>query len=132
MLVGRRTGPVFLTERKAKPSVALVDVDPTTGRARLSYRRAAELFDERTAEAEGGPFTLHQLRHSALTHAERRGVASDASFPGMREDGAVRDPGPCSPTAARRAWRETAGQHDRVRTGLQQTPRCDISFCDVT
>lgn len=39
MLVGRRTGPVFLTDRKAKPSVALVDVDPTTGRARLSYRR---------------------------------------------------------------------------------------------
>jgi integrase len=65
MLVGRRTGPVFLTDRKAKPSVALVDVDPTTGRARLSYRRAAELFDERTAEVEGGPFTLHQLRHSA-------------------------------------------------------------------
>ncbi len=70
MLVGRRTGPVFLTDRKAKPSVALVDVDPITGRARLSYRRAAELFDERTAEVEGGPFTLHQLRHSALTHAE--------------------------------------------------------------
>src|SRR6266700_4914962 len=40
MLVGRRTGPVFLTDRKAKPSVALVDVDPTTGLARLSYRRA--------------------------------------------------------------------------------------------
>jgi integrase/recombinase XerC/integrase/recombinase XerD len=39
MLIGRRTGPVFLTDRKAKPSVALVDVDPTTGRARLSYRR---------------------------------------------------------------------------------------------
>ena len=76
MLVGRRTGPVFLTDRKAKPSVALVDVDPTTGRARLSYRRAAELFDERTAEVEGGPFTLHQLRHSALTHAAEDGAST--------------------------------------------------------
>jgi len=29
----------------------------------VSYRRAAELFDEYTAG-----WTLHQLRHSALTH----------------------------------------------------------------
>lgn len=28
LLAGRRTGPVFLTDRNAKPSVALVDVDP--------------------------------------------------------------------------------------------------------
>jgi len=38
-----------------KPSVALVDVDPTTGRARLSYRRAAEVFEQLTAELPGGP-----------------------------------------------------------------------------
>jgi integrase len=60
-----------------------------TGTARLPPR-AAELFDERTAEVEGGPFTLHQLRHSALTHAERRGVASDATFRVRREAGTVR------------------------------------------
>lgn len=40
-----------------------------TGRARLSYRRAAELFEADTASLPGGPWTLHQLRHSALTHA---------------------------------------------------------------
>jgi integrase/recombinase XerC/integrase/recombinase XerD len=92
MLVGRRTGPVFLTDRKAKPSVALVDVDPTTGRARLSYRRAAELFDERTTEVEGGPFTLHQLRHSALTHAAEDGASTPMLMPlrGTRQLGQMR------------------------------------------
>jgi integrase len=43
--------------------------DDRTGRARLSYRRAAELF----AAATGGA-TLHQLRHSALTHAAEDGA----------------------------------------------------------
>ncbi|WP_239003558.1 tyrosine-type recombinase/integrase [Nocardia panacis] len=76
MFAGRRTGRLFLTGRKAKPSVALVDVDPTTQRARLSYRRAAELFDEHTTKMAGGPFTLHQLRHSALTHAAEDGAST--------------------------------------------------------
>ncbi|MEV3966121.1 hypothetical protein AB0M34_35530 [Nocardia sp. NPDC050193] len=40
MLAGRRSGPLFLTDRKARPSVATNDVDSVTGRARLSYRRA--------------------------------------------------------------------------------------------
>jgi integrase len=76
MLAGRRAGPLFLTDRKAKPSVATLDVDSTTGRARLSYRRAAELFDGHTAGIAGGPFTLHQLRHSALTHAAEDGAST--------------------------------------------------------
>lgn len=66
LLAGRRRGPVFLTNRAARLSVALVDVDPATGKARISYRRADELFEARTAGLPGGPFTLHQLRpHSA-------------------------------------------------------------------
>lgn len=76
LLAGRRSGPVFLTDRLARPSVALVDVDPTTGRARLSYRRAAEVFEFHTAELPGGPFTLHQLRHSGLTHAAEAGAST--------------------------------------------------------
>ncbi|MDQ2791699.1 MAG: site-specific integrase [Actinomycetota bacterium] len=76
MLAGRRRGPVFCTDRAARPSVALVDVDPTTGQARLSYRRAAELFETHTASMPGGPFTLHQLRHSALTHAAEAGAST--------------------------------------------------------
>ncbi|WP_063042381.1 tyrosine-type recombinase/integrase [Nocardia grenadensis] len=76
LLTGRRTGPVFLTDRKARPSVAAVDVDPSTERARLSYRRAAELFEEHTAVFGGGPYTLHQLRHSRLTHAAEEGAST--------------------------------------------------------
>jgi integrase/recombinase XerC/integrase/recombinase XerD len=76
LLAGRKTGPVFLTDRKAKPSVALIDIDPITGRARLSYRRAAELFERHTAELPGGPYTLHQLRHSGLTHAAEDGAST--------------------------------------------------------
>lgn len=58
LVAGRRTGPVFLTDRKAKPSVAKADTDPGTGRARL-YRRALEVFEDHTAEFTRGPFTLH-------------------------------------------------------------------------
>ncbi|WP_433521338.1 tyrosine-type recombinase/integrase [Nocardia pseudovaccinii] len=76
LLAGRRTGPVFLTDRKARPSVAAGDIDPSTGRARLSYRRAAELFEEHTAVFGGGPYTLHQLRHSRLTHAAEEGAST--------------------------------------------------------
>ncbi|MGW5922216.1 tyrosine-type recombinase/integrase [Nocardia fluminea] len=76
MIAGRRRGPLFLTDRKAKPSVALVDVDRTTGRARLSYRRAAALFEEHTEPMTRGPFTLHQLRHSKLTHAAEDGAST--------------------------------------------------------
>jgi integrase/recombinase XerC/integrase/recombinase XerD len=40
------------------------------GTARLSYRRAAELF-----KAHAGA-TLHQLRHSALTHMAEDGASA--------------------------------------------------------
>lgn len=76
LLSGRKTGPVFLTDRKARPSVARDDVDPTTLRARLSYRRAAELFDMHTDRFSDGPYTLHQLRHSRLTHAAEEGAST--------------------------------------------------------
>jgi len=69
LLAGRKQGPVFLTDRRARVPLAAVDVDQASQRARLSYRRAAELF---TAAAGGA--TLHQLRHSALTHAAEDGA----------------------------------------------------------
>lgn len=63
-LIGRRRrGPLFLTSRTPQTgrAPAAPDACPHTGRARLSYRRAAELFTAHTGGA-----TLHQLRHSAL------------------------------------------------------------------
>ena len=66
---------MFLTDRKARPSVALVDVDPRTSRARLSYRRTAELFEEHTTDLPGGPYKLHHLRHSGLTYTAEDGAS---------------------------------------------------------
>ncbi|MEV4804978.1 site-specific integrase [Nonomuraea sp. NPDC049421] len=74
LLDGRRAGPVFLTDRRARVALPPADVDPGSGRARLSYRRAAEVFEQATADLPGGPYTLHQLRHSALTHAAEDGA----------------------------------------------------------
>ena len=71
-VINRRSkGPLFLAERTPSPSraPALTDTDPSTGRSRLSYRRAAEIF----TDASGGA-TLHHLRHSALTHLAEDGV----------------------------------------------------------
>lgn len=71
LITGRPTGPVFLTERRTSPAraPAAVDLCPHTRRPRLSYRRAQERF----AAASGG-WTLHQLRHSALTHLAEANV----------------------------------------------------------
>ncbi|WP_246082814.1 site-specific integrase [Nonomuraea diastatica] len=67
LLDGRRSGPVFTTDRRARVELPPADVDAGSGKARLSNRRAAELFETAT-----GGWTLHQLRHSALTHAAER------------------------------------------------------------
>jgi integrase len=69
LLKGRTSGPLFLTDRKARVQLAPGDVDQASGKARLSYRRAEEIFGEVT-----GGLTLHQLRHSALTHAAEAGA----------------------------------------------------------
>lgn len=69
LLNGRAAGPVFLTDRKARVQLAPSDIDPDSGKARLSYRRAEEMFTAAT-----GGLTLHQLRHSALTHAAEAGA----------------------------------------------------------
>jgi integrase/recombinase XerC/integrase/recombinase XerD len=86
LLDGRTKGPVFLTGRRARVALAAADLDPASGRARLSYRRAEEVFTELTKplahpditdpkvlEAAEG-WTLHQLRHSALTRAAENGA----------------------------------------------------------
>lgn len=119
LLVDRKSGPVFLTDRKARPSVAKTDVDPSTLRGRLSYRRAAELFEIHTADYDDGPYTLHQLRHSRLTHAAEEGastpvlmklsghtsVRSLAKYARVSDEGLVRFQAENDPAARRRGGR---------------------------
>jgi hypothetical protein len=69
---------VSITDRCARIALPPGDLDPATGRARLSYRRAGELFEQATVACPGGPWTLHQLRHSALTQAAQAGANTAA------------------------------------------------------
>jgi integrase len=46
-------------------------IDRASGRARLSYRQAEDLF-----KAAAGGATPHQLRHSALTHDAEFGAST--------------------------------------------------------
>lgn len=64
LLAGRRHGPVFCTDRLAATGAQPADVCPLTGRARMSYRRAAEIFGAwtRPLDPAGRGWTLHQLR----------------------------------------------------------------------
>lgn len=76
LVAGRSYGPVFLTDLKPGPRRAAAardrDVDPDTGRTRLSYGRARALIERYT----DGEVTLHQLRHSSLTHLAEAGVGT--------------------------------------------------------
>jgi integrase len=79
LLQGRTTGPVFLADRRAptsgKRAPALADIDPATGRGRLSYPRAEHLFKTASTlhDPHGNGYTLHQLRHSGLKHLAEKG-----------------------------------------------------------
>jgi hypothetical protein len=63
LLAGRPDGPVFLTGRRAPAGSDPAHTCPVTGRARMSYRRAAEIFTAATAPLDpaGRGWTLHQL-----------------------------------------------------------------------
>jgi len=70
LLAGRSWGPVFVTDRRAPARVAVADVCRGTGQARMSYRRAAEIFTTQTRplDAAGRGWTLHQLSAAGRTH----------------------------------------------------------------
>jgi integrase len=89
LTAGRSEGPVFLTGRRAKGERASGDIDAASGKGRLSYRRAAEIFEEATAGEQGGPWTLHQLRDAALADAARNG----ADMPTLEARSRCIDPG---------------------------------------
>ena len=73
LLSGRTWGPVFLTDRRAPARTAPADVCPLTGQARMSYRRAAEIFAAltRPLDPAGRGWTLHQL---SAARADVRGL----------------------------------------------------------
>ncbi|HEX4660668.1 MAG TPA: site-specific recombinase, partial [Streptosporangiaceae bacterium] len=68
LLAGRTDGPVFLTERRAPARADPADVCPVSRRARMSYRRAAEIFSTvtRPLDPAGQGWTLSQLRQAGL------------------------------------------------------------------
>jgi len=76
LTTGRETGPLFLADRRPGPARAPASVDlcPQTGRGRLSYERAEYLFKLNSLKVTNRGWTLHQLRHSALTHLAEAGV----------------------------------------------------------
>jgi hypothetical protein len=77
LLGGRTAGPVFLSDQRAptcgRRAPAAADVDPTNGR--LSHPRAEHLFKTVSASIDppGKAWTLHKLRHPALTHPAAAG-----------------------------------------------------------
>lgn len=72
----RDAGPIFLADRRPGPARAPASLDlcPITGRGRLFYERSAYLFKRHSRKINATGWTLHQLRHSALTHLAEEGV----------------------------------------------------------
>ena len=70
-LTDRTHGPLFLTRWRTRTAPPRRDVYAPTGQARLSYRTAAAEFRKHS-----GGWTLHQLRHSSLTHLAEAGASA--------------------------------------------------------
>jgi integrase/recombinase XerD len=130
LLGGRRSGPVFLASRKPVRAVATADLCPITGQARLSYRRAAELFEQSTRRlahpeaisaelASLRGWNLHQLRHSMLTHEAENGTNTPTLLARSRR---LR-PLPRALRPARpRSHRPPRGRHRPCRTASAASP----------
>ena len=74
---GRAPARAGISHRPSSPTLS------RAGRRRSNHRQgaavlspAAELFEAHTTGLPGGPFTLHPLRHSALTHAAEAGASA--------------------------------------------------------
>lgn len=73
LLACRTGGPVFLTDRRAPAGGPRRDRCAFTGRSRLSYRRAAEIFTAATRPLDpaGRGWTLRQLRAAGKAYVGR-------------------------------------------------------------
>ena len=70
-LADRTQGPLFLTRWRSRTAPPRGDVYAPAGQARLSYRTAAAEFGRHS-----GGWTLHQVRHSSLTHLAEAGASA--------------------------------------------------------
>ena len=92
LIDGRGTGPLFLADRQPAPArtPATADICPVTGRGRLSYQRAEYLFRQASLRVTGSGrpgWTLHRLRHSALTRLGASGRTAVETDPAARRRG---------------------------------------------
>ena len=123
LLSGRTWGPVFVTGRRAPAGAADADLCRVTGHARMSYRRAAEVFTAltRPLDTAGSGWTLHQL--SAAGKARKSG---QAMAPELRHRDRAVTPGPGTPTRRKSSFpsgpSQLAGTR-RPRTGQGLSPR---------
>ena len=81
-LAGRSRRPVFVTNRRPNVVSAGPDQCPDTGLCRLSHNRAWSAF-----KTASNGWTLHQLRHSALTHLGEAGVSTMLAHVHLRGTG---------------------------------------------
>lgn len=81
LLAGRTYGPTFVTDRKAPARTPAADRCPVTGRGRVSYRRAEEMFTTltRPLDPAGCGWTLHQLQRAS---PDGQAAAIDPVSPG--------------------------------------------------
>jgi integrase/recombinase XerD len=88
LLAGRTWGPVFVTDRRAPARATAANVVRVTGQARMSYRRAAEIFATltRPLDGDGRGWTLHQLSAAGRWPA----AALDRLLPGAVNSGGGR------------------------------------------
>lgn len=104
LINARPGGPLFLADRRPSPArtPATLDLCPHTERGRLSYQRAEYLFKQASLRIvdPGQPgWTLHRLRHSALTHLGASGrnaieLQAKSRHTSLRTLGRYVNPGP--------------------------------------
>jgi integrase/recombinase XerC/integrase/recombinase XerD len=71
LLKGRKSGPVFLTDRRARVELPPVTSTRPAAGPGCPIGKREDLFKEASGSA-----TLHQLRHSALTHDSEDGAST--------------------------------------------------------
>jgi integrase len=123
--------PVGRAGRPRTPAAA--DTCPRTGRVRLSYERAEYLFKQATKSLHPrrGGYTLHQLRHSRLTHLGEDGWSAPmlmalSGHENLRTLGIYVNPGTEAVAAqARRAAAKTTGRGTKKAPVTEAEQRTD-------